>query len=140
MLPLTARAGTPYALMHRRGHSTGMRANAVYDDVVTDVVDALRARVDAALRAGVPVDCLIVDPGLGFARHAEHNWRLFGRLREVAALGRPVLVGAARKSFLGHRLGGPEDGAAPAGAPAGRGHLGGVGPGRRSGRLARARP
>ncbi|MFF6914697.1 dihydropteroate synthase [Streptomyces sp. NPDC012466] len=110
MLPLMARAGTPYVLMHWRGHSTGMQANAVYDDVVTDVVHELRARVDAALRAGVPVDCLIVDPGLGFAKHPEHNWRLLGRLWEVAALGRPVLVGAARKSFLGHLLADPETG------------------------------
>ncbi|MFI7020255.1 dihydropteroate synthase [Streptomyces sp. NPDC050164] len=110
MLPLMARAGTPYVLMHWRGHSAGMQANAVYDDVVTDVVDELRARVDAALHAGVPADCLIVDPGLGFAKHAEHNWRLLGRLREVVALGRPVLVGAARKSFLGHLLADPETG------------------------------
>jgi dihydropteroate synthase len=56
------------------------------------------------------VDCLIVDPGLGFAKHPEHNWRLLGRLWEVAALGRPVLVGAARKSFLGHLLADPETG------------------------------
>ncbi|WP_412775226.1 dihydropteroate synthase [Streptomyces violaceus] len=110
MLPLMARAGTPYVLMHWRGHSAGMQANAVYGDVVADVVDELRARVDTALRAGVPGDCLIVDPGLGFAKHAEHNWRLLGRLREVAALGLPVLVGAARKSFLGHLLADPETG------------------------------
>lgn len=110
MLPLMARAGTPYVLMHWRGHSAGMQANAVYDDVVTDVVDELRARVEAALCAGVPADCLIVDPGLGFAKHAEHNWRLLGHLREVVALGRPVLVGAARKSFLGHLLADPETG------------------------------
>ncbi|MGR4849351.1 dihydropteroate synthase [Streptomyces sp. LARHCF252] len=110
MLPLMARSGTPYVLMHWRGHSAGMQANAVYDDVVTDVVHELRARVDAALHAGVPADCLIVDPGLGFAKRVEHNWRLLGRLREVVALGRPVLVGAARKSFLGHLLADPETG------------------------------
>ncbi|GAA2568462.1 dihydropteroate synthase [Streptomyces roseoviolaceus] len=110
MLPLMARSGTSYVLMHWRGHSAGMQANAVYDDVVTDVVHELRARVDAALHAGVPADCLIVDPGLGFAKRVEHNWRLLGRLREVVALGRPVLVGAARKSFLGHLLADPETG------------------------------
>ncbi|MER7897674.1 dihydropteroate synthase [Streptomyces sp. NPDC096046] len=110
MLPLMARAGTPYVLMHWRGHSAGMQANAVYDDVVTDVVDELRSRVEAALDAGVPADCLVVDPGLGFAKHSEHNWRLLGRLREVSALGRPVLVGAARKSFLGDLLADPETG------------------------------
>lgn len=110
MLPLMARVGTPYVLMHWRGHSAGMQANAVYDDVVTDVVDELRARVEAALHAGVPADCLVVDPGLGFAKHSEHNWRLLGRLRELSALGRPVLVGAARKSFLGDLLADPETG------------------------------
>ncbi|MER5834228.1 dihydropteroate synthase [Streptomyces sp. NPDC002130] len=114
MLPLMARAGTPYVLMHWRGHSADMQANAVYTDVVADVadvVDELRARVEAALSAGIPPDCLIVDPGLGFAKHAEDNWRLLGRLREViAALGRPVLVGAARKAFLGHLLRDPETG------------------------------
>ncbi|MFB6846621.1 dihydropteroate synthase [Streptomyces sp. NPDC056373] len=113
MLPLMAGAGTPYVLMHWRGHSAGMQAHAVYDDVVTDVVDELRARAGAALDAGIPPDCLIVDPGLGFAKHAEHNWQLLGRLREVtAALGRPVLVGAARKAFLGHLLRDPETGRA----------------------------
>ncbi len=111
MLPLMARAGTPCVLMHWRGHSAGMQAHAVYDDVVTDVVDELRARVEAAVDAGIPPDCLVVDPGLGFAKRAEHNWRLLGRLREVtAALGRPVLVGAARKTFLGHLLRDPETG------------------------------
>ena len=111
MLPLMARAGTPYVVMHWRGHSAGMQAHAVYDDVVTEVVDALRARADAALDAGIPRDCLVVDPGLGFAKHAEHNWRLLGHLREItAALGRPVLVGAARKTFLGQLLRDPETG------------------------------
>ncbi|MDN0196747.1 dihydropteroate synthase [Streptomyces sp. S.PNR 29] len=110
MLPLMAQAGTPYVVMHWRGHSAGMQANAVYDDVVTDVVDELRLRVEAALHAGVPPDCLVVDPGLGFAKQADHNWRLLGRLREIAALGRPVLVGAARKSFLGQLLADPATG------------------------------
>jgi dihydropteroate synthase len=110
MLPLMARAGMPYVLMHWRGHSVGMQARARYDDVVTDVVDALRLRVAAALRAGVSPDCLILDPGLGFAKEPDHNWQLLGRLREVVALGRPVLVGAARKSFLGQLLADPATG------------------------------
>ncbi|MFI1169817.1 dihydropteroate synthase [Streptomyces sp. NPDC020801] len=104
MLPLMARAGTPYVVMHWRGHSAGMEANALYDDVVTDVLDELRLRIEAALEAGIPPGCLIVDPGLGFAKEPEHNWRLLGRLGEILALGRPVLVGASRKSFLGRLL------------------------------------
>jgi dihydropteroate synthase len=110
MLPLMARADTPYVVMHWRGHSAGMQANAVYDDVVTDVLDELRLRIDAALEAGVRPDCLVLDPGLGFAKDSGHNWELLGRLGEVRALGRPVLVGASRKSFLGRLLADPATG------------------------------
>ncbi|MCH0568368.1 dihydropteroate synthase [Streptomyces sp. MUM 136J] len=104
MLPLMARAGTPYVVMHWRGHAAGMQANALYGDVVTDVLDELRLRIEAALEAGIAPGCLIVDPGLGFAKAPEHNWELLGRLGEVRALGHAVLVGASRKSFLGHLL------------------------------------
>ncbi|GAA3837840.1 dihydropteroate synthase [Streptomyces coacervatus] len=110
MLPTMARAGAPYVLMHWRGHAAGMQANAVYGDVVTDVVDELRLRAEAALQAGIRPGCLIVDPGLGFAKEAEHNWELLGRLGEVRALGHPVLVGASRKSFLGRLLADPATG------------------------------
>lgn len=110
MLPLMARADMPYVLMHWRGHSAGMRANAVYGDVVTDVVGELRLRIEAALQAGIPTGRLIVDPGLGFAKEAEHNWQLLARLGEVRALGRPVLLGASRKSFLGQVLADPTPG------------------------------
>jgi len=110
MLPLMARAGTPYVVMHWRGHAAGMQANARYDDVVSDVIDELRLRVDAALRAGIPPGCLVIDPGLGFAKAPEHNWELLGRLGEVRALGHPVLVGASRKSFLGRLLADPTTG------------------------------
>ncbi|MFF6780474.1 dihydropteroate synthase [Streptomyces sp. NPDC012510] len=110
MLPLMARAGTPYVLMHWRGHSAGMRANAVYDDVVPDVLDELRLRIDAALEAGVAPGSLVVDPGLGFAKTPDHNWELLGRLGDVKALGHPVLVGASRKSFLGSLLADRETG------------------------------
>ncbi|MDX2602404.1 dihydropteroate synthase [Streptomyces caniscabiei] len=110
MLPLMARAWVPYVLMHWRGHSAGMQANAVYGDVVGEVFRELRLRIDAALEAGVPPDALIVDPGLGFAKEAGHNWELLGRLGEVRALGRPVLVGASRKAFLGRLLADPTTG------------------------------
>ena len=110
MLPLMARTGASYVVTHWRGHAAGMQANAAYGDVVTDVVDELRMRVDAALRAGIPPGCLIVDTGLGFAKAPEHNWELLGRLREVGGLGHPVLVGASRKSFLGRLLADPATG------------------------------
>ncbi|MBP5889336.1 dihydropteroate synthase [Streptomyces scabiei] len=104
MLPLMARAGVPYVLMHWRGHSAGMQAKALYGDVVDEVLGEVRLRIDAALEAGVPPGSLIVDPGLGFAKTPEHNWELLARLGEVRALGRPVLLGASRKAFLGRLL------------------------------------
>ncbi|CAL9616725.1 Dihydropteroate synthase [Streptomyces sp. enrichment culture] len=110
MLPLMARAGMPYVLMHWRGHSAGMQANAVYDDVVTDVLDELRLRVDTALGTGIRPDRLVVDPGLGFAKTPGHDWEILGRLGDVVALGHPVLVGASRKSFLGSLLADPATG------------------------------
>ncbi|WP_405101302.1 dihydropteroate synthase [Micromonospora sp. NBC_01412] len=97
-------AGCPWVLMHWRGHSRGMRELARYTDVVTDVRAELAQRVDAALTAGVPADRIVVDPGLGFAKTAEHNWQLTARLPELLALGFPLLFGASRKSYLGQLL------------------------------------
>ncbi len=75
-----------------------------YDDVVADVKTELLASVDAATSAGVDADRLIIDPGLGFAKTAEHNWALLRALPEFVATGIPVLVGASRKRFLGSLL------------------------------------
>jgi dihydropteroate synthase len=101
---VVADAGVPYVVMHWRGHSDGMQQQAVYDDVVRDVRDELAARMEAVLAAGVAVEQIVVDPGLGFAKNAEHNWALLAHLDVLAQLGRPVLVGASRKSFLGALL------------------------------------
>jgi len=101
---LVAAAGVPYVVMHWRGHSTAMQSMASYADVVAEVVDELRRSVDDVCAAGVAEDQIVVDPGLGFAKNAAHNWELLARLREVSVLGRPVLVGASRKSFLGQLL------------------------------------
>jgi dihydropteroate synthase len=76
--------------------------------VVTDVRDELSDRVDAALAAGVSPDALVLDPGLGFAKHAEHDWALLQRLDVLCKLGFPVLVGASRKRFLGRLLADPD--------------------------------
>jgi dihydropteroate synthase len=104
MLPLVADAGVPYVLMHWRGPSADMASRARYDDVVTEVRDELSARLDAAVAAGVDPSAVVLDPGLGFAKTAEHNWALLRRLDVLTALG-PVLVGASRKAFLGALLG-----------------------------------
>lgn len=110
MARVVAETGAPFVVMHWRGQSADMDRLAVYDDVVRDVVAELGERVDALLAAGVKEDQLILDPGLGFAKTAEHNWALLGRLDALTALGRPVLVAASRKRFLGTLLADPATG------------------------------
>jgi dihydropteroate synthase len=104
MLPLLASAAVPCVLMHWRGHSADMQARAVYGDVVADVVAELGGTLGRAAEAGVRPERVAVDPGLGFAKDADQNWTLLRRLPELHALGRPVLVGASRKAFLGRVL------------------------------------
>ena len=90
--------------MHWRGHSTDMQERAAYDDVVADVVAELSLRVDAMRAAGIDLGRVALDPGLGFAKNAEHNWEILRRLPEFDVLGLPLLVGASRKAFLGRLL------------------------------------
>ncbi len=101
MVALVAERGVPFVAMHWRGHSRDMQARAHYDDVVTDVVRELAERVEALAAAGVQPDAVLLDPGFGFAKNAEHNWQLLRRLDEVVALGHRVVVGTSRKTFLG---------------------------------------
>jgi dihydropteroate synthase len=101
-------ADCPWILMHWRGHSADMQRLAHYDDVVADVRTELLARADAAADAGVDAASLVLDPGLGFAKTAEHNWALLAALDQFVGLGLPVLVGASRKSFLGRLLPEPD--------------------------------
>ncbi|WP_213453938.1 dihydropteroate synthase [Rhizomonospora bruguierae] len=108
MAKVVAQAGCPWVLMHWRGHSRAMTQLARYDDVVAEVRRELLARVEEALAAGVAGDRLIIDPGLGFAKTAEHNWLLSARLPELVALGYPVLFAASRKSYLGRLLAAPD--------------------------------
>jgi dihydropteroate synthase len=108
MAQVVAGAGVVWVLMHWRGHSRQMQQLAQYQDVVADVRDELRARADAAIAAGVDPGRIILDPGLGFAKLPEHNWRLSAHLNEIIALGFPVLVGASRKSYLGQLLAGAD--------------------------------
>ena len=108
MAPAMARCRVPWVLMHWRGHSDRMDELASYPDVVADVRAELVARVDAAVLAGVDPDALVLDPGLGFAKTAAHNWALLGNLDVLADLGFPVLVGPSRKRFLGTLLAGAD--------------------------------
>lgn len=113
MAKVVAAAAVPWVLMHWRGHSRDMQALARYGDVVADVRRELSRQVDIALTAGVEAENIVLDPGLGFAKTAEHNWTLLARLDELAAIGFPVLVGASRKAFLGRLLAGPDGTPAP---------------------------
>lgn len=111
MLKVVAESELPIVLMHWRGHSADMQARASYADVTANVLEELRPQVDAALAAGVAGDRIIVDPGLGFAKTGEHNWRLLAELDRIVALGFPVLVAASRKRFIGTLLADPKSGA-----------------------------
>jgi dihydropteroate synthase len=108
MASTMARCRAPWILMHWRGHSDTMDQLANYSDVVAEVRAELVARVDAAVLAGVDPGALILDPGLGFAKKAAHNWALLGHLEVLTDLGFPVLVGASRKRFLGTLLAGAD--------------------------------
>jgi len=101
MLPTAAQLGVPYIAMHWRGHSKDMNSRAVYGDVVKDVMSELQERVSAALDVGITKDNLIIDPGIGFAKEAHHNWKIIDSIDQFVALGYPVLVGGSRKRFLG---------------------------------------
>jgi dihydropteroate synthase len=107
ILEVVAGSGAMYVAMHWRAHSDRMRDFAAYEGpggVVAAVRDELAARVEAMLAAGVERDRIVLDPGLGFAKTADHNWALLAGLDRLDELGLPVLVGASRKSFLGSLL------------------------------------
>lgn len=115
---LVGQAGVPYVVMHWRGHSHQMQDRAVYHDVIGEVCAELRRRVDAVVAAGVDPALIILDPGLGFAKLAEHNWELLTHLADISRLGGsgpafPVLIGASRKRFLGRLLAAADGSARP---------------------------
>jgi dihydropteroate synthase len=104
ILDVVAESDATYVCMHWRAHSDRMTDFAVYDGpggVLAAVRDELSERVDAARKAGVPDERIVLDPGLGFAKRAAHNWRLLTGIPVLQSLGFRVLVGASRKSFLG---------------------------------------
>ena len=102
---VAAASGAALILMHTRGRSAGMYDGAVYENAAQDVARELGEAVDRALRAGVSRDAIIVDPGLGFAKRAEHSYQVLAGFDRLNALDRPVLSGPSRKSFLKAALG-----------------------------------
>jgi dihydropteroate synthase len=101
MFATVKKLGVPYILMHWRGESKEMNSRAIYTDVVNDVISEINSQIDAALDAGINKSQIIIDPGLGFAKDAEHNWEILRNLKQFTSMGYPVLIGASRKRFLG---------------------------------------
>ena len=101
MLQTAAQLQVPYIAMHWRGQSKDMNSKAIYNDVANDVISELQERIMAALDAGIKANNLIIDPGLGFAKDADHNWKIIDSIDSFVELGYPVLIGASRKRFLG---------------------------------------
>ncbi|MEV0586929.1 dihydropteroate synthase [Nonomuraea sp. NPDC050310] len=101
---VVAATGVPYVVMHWRGHSHSMDSRAIYDDVVGEVREELAKRVAMVLAEGVDESQIVLDPGLGFAKTAEHNWAVLAGMERLLDLGYPLLIGASRKRFLGRLL------------------------------------
>lgn len=114
MIPVVAAAGAPFVVMHWRGFLAGGTIRGTYDDIVSEVVDELHARVEAVLEGGIAPDRIVVDPGLGFSKEADHDLTLLAHLDRLRDLGHPLLVAASRKRFLGRVLAGPEGAPPPA--------------------------
>jgi dihydropteroate synthase len=105
---VVADSGTYLCLMHMLGEPHTMQDDPRYDDVVSEVAAFLEERLSFAVEAGIPEERICVDPGIGFGKTVEHNLELVARLDEIVALGRPVVMGASRKRFLGRVLGDPD--------------------------------
>lgn len=105
MAAIVAARGTDCCLMHMLGEPRTMQVDPRYDDVVSDVKAFLEERMAFAVRSGVAEERILLDPGIGFGKTLEHNLELLRRLEEIVALGRPVVIGTSRKSFLGRLTG-----------------------------------
>lgn len=101
MLPLLVERRAPVVLMHMRGTPRTMQHDTRYDDLLHEVSEFLRLRTESAVAAGLPGDKIMVDPGIGFGKSVEGNLAILRRLPELARLGKPILIGASRKSFIG---------------------------------------
>jgi dihydropteroate synthase len=109
MAGLVASSGAECCLMHMRGEPRTMQLDPVYRDVVDEVRAFLEERLEFAVREGVSEERVLLDPGIGFGKTVEHNLELIRRLGELRTLGRPIVIGTSRKSFLG-RIGGDQQG------------------------------
>jgi dihydropteroate synthase len=104
MVKVVAKYDVPVVVMHMLGDPKTMQLNPTYEEVVADILRFLRERIDHAVQEGIDEEKLIVDPGIGFGKTLGHNLEILRRLREFRSLGRPILVGTSRKSFIGKIL------------------------------------
>jgi len=105
MASVVAEAGAPVILMHMKGTPKDMQLDPHYDSLISEITSFLRTRIQAAIDAGIPQNQIIIDPGIGFGKKVEHNLEIIRRLREFKSLGKPILIGTSRKSFIGKVLG-----------------------------------
>jgi dihydropteroate synthase len=104
MFATVAELDCTYILMHWRGHSIDMNSKAIYNEVGAEVISEVSLQIEKAVAAGVKREKIVLDPGIGFAKDAEHNWEILKRINELTALGFPILIGHSRKRFLGGTL------------------------------------
>jgi len=104
MFGVVKESNVPYIMMHWRAHSIEMNEKTEYTNVVTEVIDELKVRVDSAVSAGISPDRLVLDPGIGFAKLPEQNWPILRHIDEFMAEGFPTLIGVSRKRFIGELL------------------------------------
>lgn len=104
MADVVSKSGVTVSVMHIKGTPKDMQDNPTYRNLMGEIIDSLRESIDIALRAGVLPDKIIVDPGIGFGKTAEHNLEIISRLAELKALDKPILIGTSRKSFIGKVL------------------------------------
>jgi dihydropteroate synthase len=105
MASVVAEAGAPVILMHMKGTPKDMQLDPHYDSLIPEIASFLRTRIQAAIDAGIPQNQIIIDPGIGFGKTVAHNLEIIRRLREFKSLGKPILIGTSRKSFIGKVLG-----------------------------------
>ncbi len=105
MMELVAELKPVVVIMHMQGTPQTMQINPTYQDCVREIAEFLRQQAEAAMKMGLPKERIVVDPGIGFGKTVEHNLEILRRLREIKALGFPVLIGTSRKSFIGKVLG-----------------------------------
>ncbi|MFC1868743.1 dihydropteroate synthase [Thermodesulfobacteriota bacterium] len=104
MASVASKAGVPVILMHMKGTPGNMQNNPAYDNLINEILNFLKDAIERAVRGGIKKDMILVDPGIGFGKTLEHNLEIIKELNHLSSLGMPILLGASRKTFIGHIL------------------------------------